>query len=40
MCVAMTAASMPAAAQHQRPNIAFIMGDDIGWQTSASTIKE
>src|SRR5499427_1891863 len=30
--VAMTAASMPAAAQQQqRPNIVFIMGDDIGW---------
>jgi arylsulfatase len=28
--VAMTA-SMPAAAQQQKPNILFIMGDDIGW---------
>ena len=30
---AMTAASMPAAAQQpqQKPNILFIMGDDIGW---------
>ena len=25
------AASMPAAAQQQKPNIIFIMGDDIGW---------
>jgi arylsulfatase A-like enzyme len=30
--VAATAASMPAAAQQpQKPNILFIMGDDIGW---------
>src|SRR5262249_61951121 len=31
--VAMTAASVPAAAQQQqqKPNILFIMGDDIGW---------
>ena len=30
--VAVTAASAPAAAQQQqRPNIVFIMGDDIGW---------
>src|SRR3989454_11350595 len=29
--VAMTAASAPAAAQQQKPNILFIMGDDIGW---------
>ena len=29
---AMTAASQPAAAQQQqKPNIIFIMGDDIGW---------
>ena len=29
---AVTAASMPAAAQQQqKPNILFIMGDDIGW---------
>jgi arylsulfatase A-like enzyme len=27
----MVAASMPAAAQQQKPNILFIMGDDIGW---------
>src|SRR5215831_16577411 len=26
-----TAASAPAAAQQQKPNILFIMGDDIGW---------
>src|SRR6201987_4090483 len=26
-----TAASTPAAAQQQKPNILFIMGDDIGW---------
>jgi arylsulfatase len=29
--VALTVASMPASAQQQRPNIIFIMGDDIGW---------
>ena len=30
--VALTVVSMPAAAQQQqRPNIIFIMGDDIGW---------
>src|SRR5262249_50257694 len=29
--IAMTAASAPAAAQQQKPNILFIMGDDIGW---------
>src|SRR5262249_28353984 len=28
---AVTAASVPAAAQQQKPNILFIMGDDIGW---------
>src|SRR5437660_10382212 len=29
---AVTAASMPASAQQQqKPNILFIMGDDIGW---------
>src|SRR4029077_2563823 len=28
---AVVAASMPAAAQQQKPNILFIMGDDIGW---------
>ena len=28
---AITAASIPAAAQQQKPNILFIMGDDIGW---------
>src|SRR6187399_1466502 len=28
---AISAASMPAAAQQQKPNILFIMGDDIGW---------
>jgi arylsulfatase len=27
----MMAAIMPAAAQQQKPNILFIMGDDIGW---------
>src|SRR5271157_4146663 len=25
------AASLPASAQQQKPNILFIMGDDIGW---------
>ena len=29
--VALIVASMPASAQQQRPNIIFIMGDDIGW---------
>jgi arylsulfatase len=29
--VALTAASVPAAAQQQKPNILFIMGDDVGW---------
>ena len=34
---AMTAASMPAAAQQQqKPNILFIMGDDIGWMQLGS----
>ena len=28
---AMTGASLPAAAQQPKPNILFIMGDDIGW---------
>ena len=27
----MMAAAVPTAAQQQRPNIVFIMGDDIGW---------
>ena len=27
----MVAAAAPAAAQQQKPNILFIMGDDIGW---------
>ena len=27
----MMAVAAPAAAQQQRPNIVFIMGDDIGW---------
>ena len=30
-CVAVITASVPAAAQQQKPNILFIMGDDIGW---------
>ena len=29
--VAVVAASSQAPAQHQKPNILFIMGDDIGW---------
>jgi hypothetical protein len=29
--VAVVAASSQAAAQQQKPNILFIMGDDIGW---------
>ena len=29
--VAFVAASLPASAQQQKPNILFIMGDDIGW---------
>jgi arylsulfatase len=32
LLAAVTVASAPAAAQQQqRPNIVFIMGDDIGW---------
>jgi arylsulfatase A-like enzyme len=32
VCIAaLTAASVPAAAQQQKPNILFVMGDDIGW---------
>ena len=31
LCTATTMASVPAAAQGQKPNILFIMGDDIGW---------
>jgi arylsulfatase len=31
LLAAVTAASVPAAAQEQKPNILFIMGDDIGW---------
>jgi arylsulfatase A-like enzyme len=31
-CVtALTAASVPAVAQQQKPNILVIMGDDVGW---------
>ena len=29
--VAFVAASLPTSAQQQKPNILFIMGDDIGW---------
>ena len=28
---AMMAAAPPAIAQQQKPNVLFIMGDDIGW---------
>src|SRR5215470_4594386 len=32
MCITITIASVPASAQQgQKPNILFIMGDDIGW---------
>ena len=32
LCVATTIACVPASAQQgQKPNILFIMGDDIGW---------
>ena len=32
LCTAVTMASVPASAQPgQKPNILFIMGDDIGW---------
>ena len=31
LCSATTMASIPAFAQGQKPNILFIMGDDIGW---------
>ena len=30
--------SGPAAAQQQKPNILFIMGDDIGWMQPISII--
>src|SRR5499426_1545851 len=36
LSAAVMAASVPAAAQEQRPNIVFIMGDDIGvWNIGA-----
>jgi hypothetical protein len=39
--IAVTVASMPAAAQQQRrPNILVIMGDDVGGLTSVPTIAE
>src|SRR5258708_2805461 len=31
LCTATTMASAPASAQGPKPNILFIMGDDIGW---------
>jgi hypothetical protein len=32
LCIGTTMASIPASAQQgQKPNILFIMGDDIGW---------
>ena len=31
LLAALMAASLPAAAQQLKPNILFIMGDDIGW---------
>jgi hypothetical protein len=31
LCSITTMASIPASAQGQKPNILFIMGDDIGW---------
>jgi len=31
LCTATTMVSVPASAQGQKPNILFIMGDDIGW---------
>jgi hypothetical protein len=31
LCSVTTMASIPASAQGQKPNILFIMGDDIGW---------
>jgi arylsulfatase A-like enzyme len=31
LCTVTTMASIPASAQGQKPNILFIMGDDIGW---------
>jgi hypothetical protein len=32
--------SAPAAGTGKKPNILFIMGDDIGWMQPASTIKD
>jgi hypothetical protein len=37
--VAMMAAIMPATAQQQKPNIIFIMGDDIGWMQPSIYIR-
>ena len=34
--VAVVVASSQAPAQQQKPNILFIMGDDIGWMQRAS----
>ena len=31
LLASVAATSLPAAAQQQKPNILFIMGDDIGW---------
>jgi hypothetical protein len=31
LLAALMTASVPASAQQQKPNILFIMGDDIGW---------
>ena len=31
LVVPMMMGSLPASAQQQKPNILFIMGDDIGW---------
>ena len=33
------AANMPASAQQQKPNILFIMGDDIGWMQPSITTE-
>ena len=35
--LAAVGSAVPAAAQEKKPNILFIMGDDIGWMQPSST---
>jgi len=39
VAVGMMASTPAVAQQQQKPNILFIMGDDIGWMQVGSTIK-